>query len=184
MEETTTPQVSLFQHAAKWGAIFGTISIVLTILIYIVDYALLADWKMLLMLFIFLGMVIYAGINYRNEIGGFLPYGKAFQHGFIVFVVMGLISTIFTIVLYTVIDKELPAKLQEITIQNAQAMMEGFGMPEDKIEEAMEKAKTNASTQFSIGGLAKGYLFGLILYAILALISAAFVKRNNPEEMV
>jgi len=63
MEKTTTNESSLFQHAIKWGAIFGGASIALTILLYAIDYALLADWKMLLLLFVFLGLVIFSGIN-------------------------------------------------------------------------------------------------------------------------
>jgi hypothetical protein len=47
---------------------------------------------------LFIGLTIYAGINYRNEIGGFLPYGKAFQHGFVLMAVSGLISTIFAFI--------------------------------------------------------------------------------------
>jgi uncharacterized membrane protein (DUF106 family) len=184
MEETATPQVSLFQHAAKWGAIFGVGSIVLTILLYVVDYTLLANWKMIFLLLVFLGLVIYAGVNYRNQIGGFLPYGKAFQHGFIVFAVLGIITTLFTVILYMVIDTELPAKLTEVTIENTQKMMEGFGVPEDKMDEAMEKARENAQNQFSGFGLVKGYGIALIFYAILSLISAIFVRKNQPEEMM
>lgn len=182
MEETSTPQVSLVQHAAKWGAIIGGASVVLTLLIYIVDYTLLANWKMLILLLVFLGLVIYAGINYRNQIGGYLAYGKAFQHSFVTFAVMGIITTIFTMLLYTVIDTELPAKLIEVSIENAQKMMEGFGMPEDQMDKALEDARTRSVDQFSIVGLAKGYGFGLILYAILSLIGALFVRKNEPVE--
>ena len=84
MEETTTPQVSFLQHAAKWGSILGGVSIVLTVIAYAADYTILADWKFgIFVLVLLLGATIYAGINYRNEIGGFVSYGKAFQHGFV-----------------------------------------------------------------------------------------------------
>jgi predicted ferric reductase len=167
MEESTTPKVSLAQHAAKWGAIIGGGSIVLTLLIYIVDYTLLADWKMIVLLLVFLGLVIYAGINYRNQIGGFLPYGKAFQHAFITFAVLGIVSTAFTVILYTVIDSELPAKLTEVALENTQKMMENFGVPEDQMDKAMEDAKERSADQF---------------YAILSLIGALFVRKNEPVE--
>ncbi|MCE2997823.1 MAG: DUF4199 domain-containing protein [Cyclobacteriaceae bacterium] len=182
MEESTTPKVSLAQHAAKWGAIIGGGSIVLTLLIYIVDYTLLADWKMIVLLLVFLGLVIYAGINYRNQIGGFLPYGKAFQHAFITFAVLGIVSTAFTVILYTVIDSELPAKLTEVALENTQKMMENFGVPEDQMDKAMEDAKERSADQFSAFGLVKGYGFALIFYAILSLIGALFVRKNEPVE--
>jgi hypothetical protein len=183
MEEKETP--SLFQHALKWGLIVGGISIALSIVAYAVDYAMLADWKFGIFVFVlFIGLAIYAGINYRGEIGGFIPYGKAFQHGFILMAISGLISTLFTIILYTVIDPELPAKLTEVALENAQKMMENFGMPEDQMDQAMEDARKRTENQFSINGLAMGYGIGLIIYAVLSLITAIFVKKNPPEDVI
>jgi len=183
MEEKEAP--SLFQHALKWGLIVGGISIALSIVAYAVDYALLADWKFGIFVFaLFIGLAIYAGINYRGEIGGFIPYGKAFQHAFILMAISGLISTIFTIILYTVIDPELPAKLTEVTLENTQKMMENFGMPEDQMDQAMEDARKRTENQFSLSGLAMAYGIGLIIYAVLSLITAIFVKKNPPEDVI
>ncbi len=183
MEPTSTNRVSLFQHAFRWGAIVGGVSIAITIVLYVIDYALLADWKMLLLLVLFLGLVIYAGINYRNQAEEF-PYGKAFQHAFLVFAVSGIISTIFMILLYTVIDPELPSKLTEVSIENARQMMENFSLPEDKIDEAVEDAKKRSVDQFSAVGLITSFGFGLIFYAVLSLIGAIFTKKSQPAEMV
>lgn len=183
MEEKET--TSLFQQALKWGLIVGGISIALTIVAYAVDYAMLANWKFGIFVFaMFIGLAIYAGISYRNEIGGFLPYGKAFQHGFILMAVSGLISTLFSIILYTVIDPELPAKLTEVTLENTQKMMEGFGMPEDQMDKAMEDARSRTENQFTVSGLALAYGIGIIVYAVLSLITAIFVRKNPPDEVI
>lgn len=183
MEEKET--TSLFQHALKWGLIVGGISIALSIVSYAIDYSLLANWKFGIFVFCMLiGLAIYAGIGYRNEIGGFLPYGKAFQHGFILMAVSGLISTLFTVILYTVIDPELPAKLTDVAMENAQKMMESFGMPADQMDQALEDARKRTENQFSISGLAMGYGIGLIIYAVLAAITSIFVKKNPPDEVI
>jgi len=183
MEEKET--TSLFQHALKWGLIVGGISIALSIVSYAVDYSLLANWKFGIFMFaMFIGLAIYAGINYRNEIGGFLPYGKAFQHGFILMAVSGLISTLFTMILYTVIDPDLPAKLTDVAMENAQKMMESFGMPADQMDQAMEDARKRTENQFSVSGLAMGYGIGLIIYAVLTSITSIFVKKNPPEDVI
>jgi hypothetical protein len=175
----------LFQHALKWGLIIGGISIALSIVAYAVDYAMLANWKFgIFVIVMFIGLAIFAGINYRGETGGFLPYGKAFQHGLILMAVAGLISTLFTVILYTVIDPELPAKLTDVALENAEKMMESFGMPADQMDKAMEDARTRTENQFSVSGLAMGYGIGLIIYAVLSLITAIFVKKNPPEEMI
>jgi len=183
MEETSTPtQPTLFQNAIKWGLIMGAVSIVLTITFYAVDYSMLADWKFgILFILIFIGLTIYAGINYRNQIGGFMPYGKAFQHGFVMMAVCGIVSTIFMILLYTVIDPELPQKLIDASIEKAEAMMESFGVAGDQMEKALEDARKRSEGQFSAMGALKNYGFGLIFYAIIALITSLFVRKNQPE---
>ncbi|MEY4931589.1 MAG: hypothetical protein RI909_2313 [Bacteroidota bacterium] len=176
---------TLFQHALKWGLIVGAISIVLTAVAYAVDYAMLANWKFGIFIFAaFIGLAIYAGINYRNETGGFIAYGKAFQHAFILMAVSGLVSTAFTILLYTVIDPELPAKLTDVAIENAEAMLKNFGMPEDQMDKAMEDTRKRTENQFSVSGLAMGYGIGLIIYAVLSLITSIFVKKNPPDEII
>jgi Na+/H+-dicarboxylate symporter len=184
MENTTTPAPTLISSALKNGAILGVISIAITLLLYVADYTLMADWKVGLLSFaIFIGYAIYAGINYRKEIGGFIDFGKAFQHGFIIFAVSALISTLFNIVLYTVVDPELPSKLTEASVEAAAKMMENFGMPEEQMDEALEKTREDTAKRFTVGGLATGYLFALIFCAIFALITGAIVKKKVPEVM-
>ncbi len=183
MEEKDTP--TLIQHALRWGLIVGAISIAITCVLYAVDYAMLANWKTgILMFAILIGVTIYAGVNYRNEIGGFIPYGKAFQHGFVLMAVSGLIGTAFTMLLYTVIDPELPAKLTDVAIENAEKMLQGFGIPPDQMDKAMEDARRRTENQFSIKGIGMSYGIGLIIYAVLSLITSIFVKKNPPEELI
>ena len=47
------------------------------------------------------------------------------------------------------------------------------------VDEAISDIEKQDS--FSVGTLAKGYVFGLPVYIILSLIIAAFIKRNKPE---
>jgi len=183
MEEKDTP--TLFQHALRWGLIVGGISIALTCVLYVVDYGMLANWKTGIFMFaLLIGLAIYSGINYRNEIGGFIPYGKAFQHGFTLMAVSAVVSTAFMLLLYTVIDPELPAKLTDVAMENAEAMMRNFGMPEDQMDKAMEDARKRTENQFAVSGLAMNLGIGFIIYAVLSLITSIFVKRNPPEEMI
>lgn len=185
MEETNEPAPSLFQNAIRWGGIFGIVSIALTIVAYVVDYGSLVNWKFgLFIIAVLIGAVIYAGITYRKSIGGFLPYGKAFQHAFVTLAVIGLLSSIFSLLLYTVIDKELPSKLTDVQIENTQKMLEGFGTPEDAIEKAIADIRKSAESQYSAVGVIKTYGIGLIIYAVLSLITSLFVRRNQPEEMI
>jgi hypothetical protein len=172
----------LRQNAIKHGLILSAISIVLTLGYYVIDYTLLATIKIgLLSLAIFLGYGIYAGIAYRKEIGGFISFKHAFIHGFVVFAFSALISTIFNILLYTVIDPDLGQNLTDVSVQNAEEMMRNFGMPEDQMDEALEKARADAAHRYTVSGLALGYVWALIGCAVFALISGAIVKKKRPE---
>jgi hypothetical protein len=184
MEENSTPAPTLMQHAIRWGMITAAVSIILTMSLYVIDYTLMVQLKFLFVaLAIYFGITIYAGIEYRKSIGGFMPYGKAFQHGFFILALSGLIASFFNILLYQVIDTELPQKLVDASMENTRAMMESFGTPEEAMDEALEKAKESTAEQFTIAGMAKGYIMIAVFSAIMALISAIFVRKNKPELM-
>lgn len=176
---------TLLSHALKWGVIAGAVSIALVVILYVVDYTMMVQLKFLLVsLLISLGLVSYAGVDYRKTVGGFLPYGKAWQHGYVTFVTSGLIYTLFAMLLYFVIDPELPEKLVEASLENARTMMENFGAPADQIDTEVEKARARTENQFTAGGLATGFGISLIIYAILASITALFARKNPPIDQM
>ena len=172
---------SIYQHAIKFGLYLAGISIAIVTIIYAVDLSILATFKFLVLVIVIgLGFVIYAGINYRNSIGGYLPYGQAFIHGIGCLLVSGLISTGFNILLYHVIDSELPKNLTDAIMANTEEIMRNMGAPEDSIDEALSKMK-GQKDQFSIANLALGYLKASIFYVVVALITALIVRKNEPE---
>lgn len=168
-------------HAIKSGVMLSVISIVLTLLIYIVSPATLASMWMMLFFLFFIALVSYFGIQHRKEIGGYMAFGKAWVYSMQLLVVAGIIMTGFNILLYNVIDPELPAILADQAVENAESMMSRFGMPEDQMDEALEKTRTDTLDRFTAMGSIKGFLWGLIFYAILALITGAIIKKNEPE---
>ncbi len=173
---------SLVNHALKHGIILGAISIVIIVLCYVVDISIMVSFKFIgLMLVVGLGYVIYAGINFRSEGDGFLSYGKAYQHGFMVLAISGVVGTIFGIILYHVVDPDLSSRMTEAIIKNTEEMMAGFGAPQESIDKAIEGMRSDMPNQFTIGGQALGFLKSLIWYAIIAAITSLFVRRNQPE---
>jgi hypothetical protein len=182
MEENTTPAPTLLNHALRWGMITAAISIIITMLMYAIDYTLMIQLKILFIsLAVYLAITIYGGIDYRKAVGGFLPYGKAWQHGFLVLAISGLVATIFSLLLYNVIDPELPEKLVDASIENTRALMEKFGAPADSIDDALDKARDQTANRFTMSGILLGYVQIAIFSAIMALISALFVRKNQPE---
>ena len=182
-QEVQPQPASLINHAVKNGVILGVVSILLVVIVYVVDLAFLATLKFLgIMLVLGLGYVVYAGINYRNEIGGYLSYGKAFMHGFILLAVSGLLGTAFNILLYHVVDPELPTKLTEAIIRNTEEMMAGFGAPQGTIDQTIDGLRVEMPGNFSISGLLYGYVKAMIWYCIIALITSLIVRKNESIE--
>jgi hypothetical protein len=184
MENTSisNPHAGLIANALRSGAIIGGVGIAITALFYVVDESLLANWKVLLVLLVvYLGLVIYLGIHYRNQAGGYMSYGQAFQHGFVMLATAGLIGALFNGMLYSFIDPGLGQRLADITIEKSTEMMRGFGASENDIDQAVAKMEEDMPKQFSFVGQLKGYLWGLITYAIISLITALFVRKTAPE---
>jgi hypothetical protein len=184
LDTTQNDQPSMLSHGVKWGLITASIGIILTIIWYVVDYALLGDWKIgLLSIAIYIGLLIYTGITYRNEVGGFLSYGKAFQYTMIVVIVSGIVTTIFNLLLYQVINPELGAMVTDAAVQNQEEMMRSMGAPESSIEQGVADARTRMENQFTVGGQLLGTAFILGGGAILALLTSLVVRKNQPMEM-
>jgi hypothetical protein len=185
VDDDEEPKVTLRDHAIKWGVIIGLVGIIYTVLLYIVDAALLANmWLGLFTLVLFLGLVIYAGIDYRKQIGGLIPFGKAYQHGFLTLVIGGIIGTIFNYLLYNIIDPGLVETLAEAGAENARAIAERFGAPPEAIDDAVDKARTDTIDRLQGAGVFISFLWGLIAYAVIALITGVIVKKNPPESDV
>jgi hypothetical protein len=77
----------------------------------------------------------------------------------------------------------MPQKLADAAIEKTGEMMSSFGAPEDAIDEQLDKMREEMPAQFGPVGLLKGYLMGLIFYAIVAAISGLVVRKNQPEVM-
>lgn len=180
-----TEGVNVKSHAIKWGIILGVVSVILALLVYIMDITLMADWKYLVLsLVISIGILIYAGLELRKQNGGTLPFKSAFIYSFLTLIIAGVISTIFSILLFTVIDPGVAEVITDASIDKAEAMMESFGMDDDAIEEALVQAREDTADKFTVGGMMLQFVYSIIGYAIFSLIIGAIIKRNRPEEVL
>lgn len=184
MEEEQNEEVqekqSVVQNALKFGVIVGVVGAMITLLLYVAGPEFMVKWWVgLISLAVFIGLVIYGGISYRNEIGGYIDFGPAFLHGFITLAVAGLIGTLVNFLLFTVVDPNLPEELTEATVEQAISMAEGFGATGAALDEAEARAREQTEGQYEVGGLVKQYFIGLIIYAVMALITGLIVRRKE-----
>lgn len=168
----------------KYGSILGLISIIITMLIYLLNIALFAKiWLLFVILLVNILIIIYFGIQFRNqEHEGYISFKNSFIFSFLTFFVGGLIGTAFMILLFNVIDKEAVDQITEATVENTISMMERFNVPEADMEEAIDQVRKDTPDRFTVLGQIKGLGSGLIIYAILSLITGAIIKRKKKED--
>ncbi len=58
-------------------------------------------------------------------------------------------------------------------------MMEGFGAPQEAIDETISQMEN--TNQFAIDSLLKSLAWQFLFYAIVGLIVSAFMKKNDPN---
>ncbi|MBN3522193.1 DUF4199 domain-containing protein [Algoriphagus lutimaris] len=177
MEEQQSP----FKAAIQPGLTIGLISLALTFIAYFIDATLLGSaWFGLIALVVFFGLIIYFGRQYRTEIGGFMTFGTAFNFSFIAILISGIISLIGQILLFHVIDPSLPGVLGDLAFENSLKMMENFGASPDSLPPGqLEEIRENTTNQFTLKGQLTSFGIGIIIYAIIALILAAILKKRD-----
>lgn len=177
MEEQESP----FQAAVRPGLTIGLVSLALTFFAYFIDSTLLASgWFGLVAIVVFFVLIIYFGTQYRNEIGGYMTFGTAFNFSFITMILSGLVGLVGQILLFQVIDPSLPGVLADISFESSLKMMESLGQNPDSMDPAvLDEIRNTTDSSFTLGGQIKNFGIALIAYAVIALILGAILKKKD-----
>lgn len=167
---------SLFSQSLIYGGLTGLASIVFALIMYILD----VEPKNPVMYFSFailLAGIILGDLNYRNKIkGGVITFGQAFLLGFLIIVIAGVISSVYTYVFYTFFDPAAHAKIVDTAMEQAELKMIEQGQPSENIEMGLKYSRMFMSP---VAMALMGLLGTVILGAVLSLITAIFVKRED-----
>lgn len=163
----------------KYGIIYGIISILITIFTYYVFS--LNPWVQGVFGFtIMVFIMLLAGKEQRRLNGESMTFFEAYTTTFLTAFVGTTISALFSIILINLIDPSLVDKLTDIIVEQTQATMQSLGLPEDKIDEALEDLENNTANNFTPGMLLWGLLMSSIVLAIFAVIVSLFLKKEQP----
>ncbi|WP_420582200.1 DUF4199 domain-containing protein [Reichenbachiella sp.] len=170
-------------EAIKGGLIVGLISIILSMIIYAIDASIMVDLKFTLFSFaLSIFLYSYIGKKYREDhLEGFISFGDAFKFLFIAGLIGAILNGAFSILLFNVIDPELPEILTDQVLKNTESLMETLGVPAEEMDEALEKTEKDMADQFSVGGILRGSWAWALGAAIIGLICGAIVKKKRPE---
>ena len=173
--------LSPIQSAVKPGLTIGLLTLVLSYLAYFIDSSYLASGYFgLVVLVIFFALIIYFGKEFRKELGGFMSFGTAFNFSFFAILISGVIGLIGNMLLFQVIDPSLPQVLGELTFEAQLEMMGKFGASPDSLApEVLDEMREASASNFTLVGQLKAFGFGLVAYAIIALILGAILKKRD-----
>ena len=168
------------EHPSVKNGVFGAVAaIIVYLVLWFVDpkgYLTYGSWIGIAIIIFFMYL---AGKEARNINEGFINFGDIFKYLFITFVVLTLITTIFNYILMNFIDPSLIDLQKEIALEAVEKMADAFGNEEmmSEVEDQMDEQSFDLTPWKAI----QGWLFGLILGAIIAGIQGAIMKKKDPN---
>lgn len=172
----TMEQKSAFWRTAMiYGLYIGVILMLYSVILYVTGQTQNTTLGYLSFL-IYGATIVVAQISYRNrELDGTISYSQALGFGVAIMLFSGIITALYTIILYSFID---PTLIDQIKTMQEEAMLQK-GMSEDQIEAAMSVAsKMMTPAAMSIMGLLGSVFIG----TLISLISSIFVKKQPNED--
>src|ERR1051325_1727577 len=170
----------LYRKAAELGVISGLIGIGISIASYAAGVGVMTSWSFgISLLLVYLGVDIFLSLRIKKVPMEEITYGQALSAILVFMIVGGILTTIYSVILFRYIDPDLAQKMKDATIQNTAKFMEDMGTPQEKIDETIDKMKAEPS-EMTVGKIAKGGLIRLGFYRVFGLIMAIFVRKQKP----
>lgn len=180
--EMVSPEhVSPWPTGNRYGLIAGLILVAVGLVIHlagIVDYsnqssggnwvANIANWGVMI-------AAIVMAVKYHRdeELGGHITFGRAFYVGFIVTLLIAVITLVWSYVFFGFIESGL---LTEMTEMTREQMIEEQGLSEEQVEQAM----SYTAMFFTPGGMALMAGIGTIFIGLVISLIAGGIMKKTP----
>ena len=156
----------MFSFAAKYGGIGAAITIIMTLLTFMLDVQ-LPSW---IGIGVMLGVLIWGQLAYRksSELG--ISYGETFGLGILILLVLAVLSSVYTALHWGLIDPEMGAR---VLAQGEEALRQQ-GISGAQLDSAMDVQKMMMGPIITpIIGLFTSMLMG----TVMALITSIFTRK-------
>ncbi|MCC5943985.1 MAG: DUF4199 domain-containing protein [Bernardetiaceae bacterium] len=166
----------------KYGLILGLASVIITITSWLLGASFMLSGATFLLGVGALALSVYFAIRIRNEGSGFMRYGEAFKTVFLLLLISAAITSVFSFLLFNVIDPSFEDEMKQATIEKVRDMAALMG--DATLEDAMiEEAEKELDTpMYGLSNVLKGFAYSAVAYALLALLLAFAVKKDPPED--
>lgn len=164
------------KFAVNHGIILGLILVVIYTLMYATNMLIEGvQWPMYLYYIIFPAYLIYAISQFKKANYNLLTLSDALKVGVAAAVISGLVYTVFSIILFYVIDPGLMDKMMEVTREK---LYENPNMTSEMVDSSMAMMEKFSGPLFgSAIWIALSALFGLIY----SLIGGMVMKKESEE---
>ena len=160
----------VWQH----GGMAALISVILSLVAYILGVELLLGWQLgLAQVALIITTMIVVSRAIRLDEGGYISYWRVFQHIMLSLLCILCASTLFNFVLFNVINPELVDVVVDISLEKAEEMMISFGLEGDLLQETLIDTEKEIRNGYTLMGSIKGIVFSSIFGGIIALIVSA-----------
>lgn len=164
--------------ATSYGLYLAIALILISVLVYAFDISLMTEWYFNVSIYlVILGISIMAVSKAKKFNTGLFSFKNAFSTYFLTIVLGLIISSVFSFLLFNLIDPEAANTLQELTMEKQSEMFQKFGMTEAQINEAM--IKMQEEDFFSIKNVLISLAIQLVIFSIIGLIIALIFKEKD-----
>jgi len=176
MENTEQENKTSFAGSAiTYGILTGVGLIVLTLLAYLFNIS-ETNWLSLLGFAVLLAGIILGTLQYRNEgAGGFISYGRALGYGTLISVFTAFISSVFIYVFYLYVAPDAHQLIKDAYYDNL--IESNTELNDEQIDYLV-----NLFTSPLMLSIMNFLSFSFIGF-IFSLVTSAFIKKNDPEEV-
>jgi hypothetical protein len=156
--------------ATKWALIYVVVSIVITYAFQFLNLDQNSAVKYIGYL-PFIAFCFLAQKEYKDQLGGFITFGQAFNPGFRYALFSGLLLAIFIYFYLAILSPEMLTKAMD----QQQAAMAEKGLSQEQIDKGLEMAKKYGAVFGAIATAISTLIFG----CIVSLIGAAILKKER-----
>jgi len=166
---------SIWKSSLMSGIYLGIALILLSVIFYVSGnpFSKVSQW---IGYAIMIAGIVLAQVSYKKALGGAMTYGQALGVGVLTMVFASILSSIYSFLLYQVIDPSLQEQLRLFTEE--QIVKQG-NVPEDQMDMAM-----NVATKFQtpVMMLVMGIFGGAFMGLIISLITSIFTQKKPTED--
>lgn len=176
MEETA--KAPFWKPALIYGAIVGFVGILLSVILYFMNMT-TESWVQWVSLAVSLAVMIYCLVAYRREyLGGYASFGQIYLMALVIGIISTILGSAFAYLLYAVIDPELMDKVRLVAEDR---VLNNPRIPENMHADILERMEG----RFTPARIVRtALIWGTVMWAIIGLVLAAFIKKSKPENPV